>query len=134
MGNNKSNGKEFEWRVRFMMKALGIRVIRDPLPGSDEGSDLLVGLPTQLGGVSEAVVQCKETCIEGVDVDRLCGTMIRKKKPLGILITGGSATRPARKYIKGLKGLVLIEGEELAKLEEKSYIGFRLNHISQNWF
>ena len=130
MGKERSNGKEFEWRVSIMMKALGIRVIQDPPRCRDEGVDLIVELPTPLGGVYEAVVQCKETFIEGVHVDRLLGTMTRKKKPVGILIAGGKASPQAEKYIREFNGRIqLIKGEELIELEKKSYIGFRSKHI-----
>lgn len=130
MEKERSNGKEFEWRVSIMMKALGIRVIQDPPRCRDEGVDLIVELPTPLGGVYESVVQCKETFIGGEDVDRLFGTMTRKKKPFGILITEGKASPQADKYIRELNGRIhLIEQEELIELENKSYIGFRSKHI-----
>ena len=130
MKKERRNGKEFEWRVSIMMKALGIRVLQHPLSCRDEGVDLIVELPTPLGGVYEAVVQCKETFIGGEDVDRLFGTMTRKKKPFGILITGGKASPQADKYIRELNGRIeLIKGEEFSELEKKSHIGFRSKQI-----
>ena len=128
------NGKEFEWIVNITLKGLGYKVLRNPLPGNDEGVDILVESSSGPLMTFKSAVQCKESCVRSEDVDRLMGTIERNKTSTGILITKGKATPGARKYARELGDRIkVIEGDQWREWEEKAsvWVWKRLHNISQ---